>query len=72
MRSVLGLGAAILISSLYMYYLSSYLPPVPRLIKQSRMEADEKPEGVGDTHAHEEGEMIWSDFTHCHSFEHCQ
>ncbi|KAK3569431.1 hypothetical protein QTP86_030070 [Hemibagrus guttatus] len=38
MRSVLGLVCVIFISTLYLYFLSSYLPPVARTIRQNRME----------------------------------
>ncbi|NP_001187744.1 transmembrane protein 41A-A [Ictalurus punctatus] len=45
MRSVLGLGGVILISTLYLYCLASYLPPVPRLTKQNRVEGEGDPGG---------------------------
>ncbi|KAB5577450.1 hypothetical protein PHYPO_G00210390 [Pangasianodon hypophthalmus] len=45
MRSLVGLGGVILISTLYLYYLSSYLPPVPRMIRQDRMASEIKPGG---------------------------
>ncbi|XP_046700570.1 transmembrane protein 41A-A [Silurus meridionalis] len=51
MRSVLGLGGVLLVSTLYIYCLSSHLPPVPRIIKQNRMETREEPveEPPGDS-----------------------
>ncbi|XP_060786436.1 transmembrane protein 41A-A isoform X2 [Neoarius graeffei] len=45
MRSIVGLAFIILISTLYLYCLSSYLPPVPSLIQQNRVEAEEEPGG---------------------------
>ncbi|XP_058247198.1 transmembrane protein 41A-A isoform X1 [Hemibagrus wyckioides] len=52
MRSVLGLVCVILISTLYLYSLSFYLPPVARIIKQNRMETR------GESDDQREKEMI--------------
>lgn len=67
MRSVVILGCVILISTLYLYCLSSYLPPVPRFITQNRIETDENPGGVRDD---AQREMIRSEHSDLHTVLH--